>query len=59
MGKCICLDKHEVVIDRDEYERLLKLSKTRKVYIDVEGGVASVNWDKSDDLVRVTIKDHD
>jgi len=59
MGKTICLDKHEVVIDRDEYERLKELSKTRKVYIEVLGGVATVNWDKSDNLVRVTIKDYD
>jgi hypothetical protein len=59
MGKCICLDKHEVVIDRDDYERLIRLSKTRNVFIDVQGGVAIVNWDKTDNLVKVTIKDHD
>jgi hypothetical protein len=59
MGKSICLDKHEVVIDRDVYERLKELSKTRNVYIDVNGGVAYVNWDKTSELVRVTIKDHD
>jgi hypothetical protein len=59
MGKTICLDKHEMVIDRDVYERLKELSKTRNVFIDVRGGVASVNWEKSDNLVRVTIKDHD
>lgn len=59
MGQHICLDKHEVVIDRDLYEKLQKLSKTRKVYIEVHGGVATVNWDKSDNLVRVTIKDFD
>ena len=59
MGKTICLDKHEVVIDRDVYERLKELSKTRNVYIDVNGGVAYVNWDKTSELVRVIIKDHD
>ena len=59
MGKCICLDKHEVVIDRDDYETLIRLSKTRNVFIDVQGGVAIVNWDKTDNLVKVTIKDHD
>ena len=37
MGKFICLDKHEVVIDRDDYERLIRLSKTRNVFIDVQG----------------------
>lgn len=59
MGRTICLDKHEVVIDRDVYERLKELSKNRNVYIDVNGGVAYVNWDKTSKLVRVTIKDHD
>ena len=59
MGKFICLDKHEVVIDRDDYERLIRLSKKRNVFIDVQGGVAVVNWDKTDNLVKVTIKDHD
>ena len=59
MGKFICLDKHEVVIDRDAYEELLRLRKTRNVFIDVKGGVATVDWKKTDNLVRVRIKDHD
>ena len=59
MGKFICLDKHEMVIDRDVYAQLVKLSKKRKVHVDVRGGVAYVDWDKSDELVKVIIKDHD